>query len=157
MHKSILEYASTASILKPFEKKFLKKWSSPRISSKPLLKRRSKKKRGRKRKAPKVSSNKRKANILRGERHFNIKKILFDVIPFSPLHHTISKTLSKIIEKAFLTLFGPFFSLEIYMTWVVPFLLAHELHVFSLWRIRWEGTTVEPRWGTTYQKECMSV
>jgi hypothetical protein len=29
------------------------------------------------------------------------------VIPVSPLHHTISKTLSKIIEEVFLTLFGP--------------------------------------------------
>jgi hypothetical protein len=39
------------------------------------------------------------------------------VIPFSPpLHHTISKNLSKIIEKVFLTLFGPSFSLAIYMT-----------------------------------------
>jgi hypothetical protein len=30
-------------------------------------------KRGRKRKAPRVSSNKREINILRGEKHFNFK------------------------------------------------------------------------------------
>jgi hypothetical protein len=54
-------------------------------------------------------------NILRGEKHFNFKNpFLCDSIP--PLLHTISKTLSKIIEKVFLTLFGPSFSLVIYMT-----------------------------------------
>jgi hypothetical protein len=42
VHNSIPEYASTASILKPFGKKFLKQRFSPQISSKPL-KRRSKK------------------------------------------------------------------------------------------------------------------
>jgi hypothetical protein len=31
------------------------------------------------------SSNKREDNILRGEKHFNFKNILFDVISFSPL------------------------------------------------------------------------
>jgi hypothetical protein len=36
-----------------------------------------------KRKAPKVSSNKGEVHILRGEKHFN-SKILFDVISFSP-------------------------------------------------------------------------
>jgi hypothetical protein len=66
------------------------------------------------------------------EKNTSTSKILFDVIPFSPLHHTISKTLFKIIEKVFLTLFGPSISLAIYMTWVVPFLLTHELHIFSL-------------------------
>jgi hypothetical protein len=52
---------------------------------------------------------------------------------FLPLHHTISKPLSKIIEKIFLTLFGPSFSLAIYMTWVVPFLHTHEL-IYSAYR-----------------------
>jgi hypothetical protein len=42
------------------------------------------KKRGRKRKAPGVSSNKGEVNILRGEKRFNFKNILFNVIPFSP-------------------------------------------------------------------------
>jgi hypothetical protein len=137
MHNSTPEYASTASILKPFEKKFLKKWFYPQISSKPLspqeteLKERERE-RERKIKAPKVSSNKGEVNILRGERHFNFKKSFSMWSHFLPLHHTISKTLSKIIEKIFLTLFGPSFSLAIYMTCVVPFLLTHELHIFSL-------------------------
>jgi hypothetical protein len=51
---------------------------------------------------------------------------------YLPLHHTISKTLSKIIEKVFLALFGPSFNLAIYITWVVPFLFTYELHIFSL-------------------------
>jgi hypothetical protein len=56
-------------------------------------------------------------NILRGE-NTSTSKFLFDVIPFSPPppHHTISKTLSKIIEKNSLTLFVPSFSLVIYVT-----------------------------------------
>jgi hypothetical protein len=70
VHNSIQKYASTASILKPFEIKFLKK------------------------------------SIFREEKSTSTSKILFDVIPFSPLHHTISKTLSQVSEKVFLTLFG---------------------------------------------------
>jgi hypothetical protein len=66
------------------------------------------------------------------EKYASTTKILFNVIPFSPLHHTISKTLSKSIDKIFLTVFGPSFSLATYMTWVVPFLLTHELHIFGL-------------------------
>jgi hypothetical protein len=46
MSNSTPEHASTANILKPFKKKFLKKCFSPQISSKPqVLKRQSKKKR----------------------------------------------------------------------------------------------------------------
>jgi hypothetical protein len=77
---------------------------------------RKKRKRLRKRKASRVSSNKGEVNILRGEKHFNFKNILFDVIPFSPPLPTISKTLSKIIEKVFLALFGSSFNLAIYIT-----------------------------------------
>jgi hypothetical protein len=36
-----------------------------------------KKRRGRKRKAPRVSSNKGEVNILRGEKHFNFKIFFF--------------------------------------------------------------------------------
>jgi hypothetical protein len=46
------------------------------------LKKRKKKRR--KRKALRVSSNKGEVNILRGEKHFNFKNIVFDVILFSP-------------------------------------------------------------------------
>jgi hypothetical protein len=41
-------------------------------------------KRGRKRKAPRVSSDKGEVNILREEKYFNFKNIFFNVIPFSP-------------------------------------------------------------------------
>jgi hypothetical protein len=37
-------------------------------------------------------------NILRGGKHINFKN-LFYMIPFSPLHHTISKTISKSLRK----------------------------------------------------------
>jgi hypothetical protein len=42
-----------------------------------------------KKNSPRVSSNKGKVNILRGEKYFNFKNILFDVIPFSspPSYH----------------------------------------------------------------------
>jgi hypothetical protein len=67
------------------------------------------------------------------EKNTSTSKISFLMwFHFLPLHHTISKTLSKIIEKVFLALFGPFFNLAIYITWVVPFLFSHKLHIFSL-------------------------
>jgi hypothetical protein len=66
------------------------------------------------------------------EKNTSTSKILFHVIPFSPLPSYHFKNLSKIIEKVFLTLFGPSFSLAIYITWVVPFLFTHEVHIFSL-------------------------
>jgi hypothetical protein len=90
-----------------------------------------KRKRGKKRKAPRVSWNKGEVNILIGENYFNIKIFFLMWFHFLPLHHTISKTPFKIIEKVFLTLLEPSFSLAIYITWVVPFLFTHELHIFS--------------------------
>jgi hypothetical protein len=94
------------------KRKFLKKWifSSNVIKTPQVLKRWSikneerekllkKRKKGKKKKTPRVSSNKGKVNILRGEKHFNIKNILFVVIPFSPPPSYHFKTLSKIIEK----------------------------------------------------------
>jgi hypothetical protein len=73
VHNSISEYASTTSILKPFEKKFLKKWFSPQISSKPPSPQETEQKKEEEKKSPKVFSNKGETNILRGERHFNFK------------------------------------------------------------------------------------
>jgi hypothetical protein len=52
-------------------------------------------------KAPRVSSNKREVNILRGEKHFNFK--FFYMIPFSPPPSHHFKRLFQIIEKIFLT------------------------------------------------------
>jgi hypothetical protein len=52
-----------------------KRWSIEKKEKtrKCIEKRRKRKKRGRKRKAPRVSSNKGEVNILRGEKHFNLK------------------------------------------------------------------------------------
>jgi hypothetical protein len=56
VHNSIPEYASTGSILRPLEKKFLKKWFSPQISSKhPSPQETEHEKRREKKKAPRVS------------------------------------------------------------------------------------------------------
>jgi hypothetical protein len=95
-------------------------------------KEKNKKRWERKRKAPRVASNRGEVIILRGEKHFNFKIFFLMWFHFLPLHHTISKTPSKIIVKVFLTLFGPSFILAIYITWVVPFLFTYELHIFSL-------------------------
>jgi hypothetical protein len=80
-------------------------------------KRKRRKRRERKRKAPRVPSNKGEVNILRGEKHFNFKIFILMWFHFLPLRHTISKNRSKIIEKLFFTLFGPSFSMTIYITW----------------------------------------
>jgi hypothetical protein len=149
MHNSTPEYASNTTIstimtmpfhVKPFEKKvfeevifLLKYHQTPQVLKRRSIEKREKsieEKRGWKRKAPRVSSNKGEVNILRGEKHINFKNLL--LMWFSPPSSYHFKTLSKIIEKVFLALFGPSFMLAIYMTWVVPFLLTHELHIFSL-------------------------
>jgi hypothetical protein len=85
-----------------------------------------------KRKAPRVSSNKRGSQYFERRKTLQLQKLFLLWFYFLPVHHTISKTLSKIIEKIFLTLFGPSFSLAIYLTWVVPFSFTHKLHIFSL-------------------------
>jgi hypothetical protein len=59
----------------------------------------AKEKRGGKRKAPKVSSNKWEVNILRGERHFNLK-IPFQCDPiFSPSIIPFQKPFPKSLRK----------------------------------------------------------
>jgi hypothetical protein len=83
-------------------------------------------------KAPRVSSNKRGSPYFDRRKTLQFQKSFLMWFHLLPLHHTISKPLSKIIEKVFLTLFGLSFSLAIYMTWVVPFSFTHELHKFSL-------------------------
>jgi hypothetical protein len=90
------------------------------------------KKERKRKKAPRVSSNKRGSQYFERRKTLQLQKSFLMWFHFLPLHHTISKTLSKIIEKVFLTLVGPSFSLAIYMNWVVPFLFTHELHIFSL-------------------------
>jgi hypothetical protein len=85
-----------------------------------------------KRKASRVSSNKRGSQYFERRKTLQLQKSFLMWFHFLPFHHTISKTLSKIIEKIFLTLFGPSFNVAIYMTFVVPFFFTHELHIFSL-------------------------
>jgi hypothetical protein len=84
MHNSTPEYTSTVSILKPIEKKFLKKWFSPQISSKPLSPQETElKKRVRKEKLEKSLQIKGKLTFWE-EKDTSTSKILFDVILFSP-------------------------------------------------------------------------
>jgi hypothetical protein len=56
-----------------------------------------------------------KVNILRGGKHFNFENPFY-MIPFSPSPSYHFKNLFQIIEKVFVTRFGPSFSLAIYMT-----------------------------------------
>jgi hypothetical protein len=69
----------------------LKYHQNPQVFKRRSIKKRERKiiekkkeKKMKKRKASRVSSNKGEVNILRGEKHFNFKNILFDVILFSP-------------------------------------------------------------------------
>jgi hypothetical protein len=151
------------------KRKFWRSDFSPQISSKFLessrdgaqkrerenyWKRRRKKKRGRKKKLQESLQIKGKS-IFWEEKNISTSKISFLMwFHFLPLHHTILKTLSKIIEKVFLALFGPSFNLSIYITWVAPFLFTHEIHIFSLWRVGWKGTFVDPKWGNTHKKSA---
>jgi hypothetical protein len=70
-----------------------------------------------KRKAPRVSSNKRGSQYFERRKHFKFKNPFWCDSIFSPSIISFQKILSKINEKVFLTLFGPSVSLPIYMTW----------------------------------------
>jgi hypothetical protein len=54
-------------------------------------------------------------NILSGGKHFNFENPFY-MIPFSPPPSYHFENLFQIIEKVFITLFRPSFSLVIYMT-----------------------------------------
>jgi hypothetical protein len=109
VQNSIPEHASTTGIsivmtmpfhVKPFEKKFLKKWFSPQISSKPpspQVTEDTKKQREAKIKALKLSSNKRRSQYFERRKTFQLQKSFLMWFHFLPLHHTISKI--QIIEK----------------------------------------------------------
>jgi hypothetical protein len=104
------------------------------IKTPQVLKRRSIEKKEREKeeeKALRVSSNKMGSQYFDRRKTLQLQRSFLMWFHFLPLHHTISKTLSKIIEKVFLALFVPSFSLAIYMTWVVPFLFTHELHILA--------------------------
>jgi hypothetical protein len=72
------------------------------------------KQREKRKKTPRVSSNKRGSQYFERRKTLQPQKSSLISFHFLPHHHTISKTLTKIIEKVFLTFFGP--SLAIYMT-----------------------------------------
>jgi hypothetical protein len=65
-------------------------------------------------KASRIFSNKREVNILRGGKHFDFKNP-FQTIPFSPPPSYHFENLFHTIERVLTTLFGPSFSLAIYM------------------------------------------
>jgi hypothetical protein len=91
MHNSTPEYASTSSILNLIEKKFLKKWFSPQISSKPLSPQETELKKGREKKKKEKEKREelQKSLEIKGkltfweEKDTSTSKILFDVISFS--------------------------------------------------------------------------
>jgi hypothetical protein len=58
---------------------------------------------------------KEEVNILRGGKHFNFENP-FSMILFSPPTSYHFENFFQIIEKVFVTLFGPSFSLTIYIT-----------------------------------------
>jgi hypothetical protein len=102
MHNSIPKYASTATIstvitipfhVKSIEKKFLKKWFSPPISSKPLSPQETEQRENRRKGKKKGKTRKKKFQEsvqIKGkskfweEKNISTSKTLFDVIPFSP-------------------------------------------------------------------------
>jgi hypothetical protein len=129
-----MEYASTTSILKPFIWKEVFEeviFSSNIIKTSQSSRDRAWKKKE-KEKLQESFQIKRRSQYFERRQILQLQKSFLMWFHFLPLHHTISKTLSKIIEKVFLTPFGPSFSLAVYMTWVVPFSFTHELHIFSL-------------------------
>jgi hypothetical protein len=144
VHNFIPKYASTTSIsivmtipfhVMLFEKRFLKKWFFLKYHQNPqVLKRRSIEKREKKEEEKEKlqeSLQIKGKSIFWEEKNTSTSKISFLMwFHFLPLYLTISKTLPKIIEKVFLALFGSSFNLAIYITWVVPFLFTHELHIF---------------------------
>jgi hypothetical protein len=138
-----LPYFHNHGLAIPFHfiwKENFEEWFSPHLSSKSpspqrygaLKKEREKvlKKEEGKRKAPRVSVNKRGSQYFERRKIFQLQN-LFTWVHFLPLHHIIFKTLSKIIWESFIALFEPSFNLAIFMTWVVSFVFTHELHIFG--------------------------
>jgi hypothetical protein len=88
--------------VKPFEKKFLKKWFSPQISSKPPSPQEIEhiKKRGKeKEKIQESLQIKGEVNILRGEKHFNFKNPFWCDSIFSPSIIPFQKPFPKSLRK----------------------------------------------------------
>jgi hypothetical protein len=87
----------------PFEKRFLKKWFSPQISSKPPSpqerEHRKKRKKEKRKKAPTVPQIKEEVNILRGVKHFNYKDPFSCDSIFSPSIIPFQKPFPKSLRK----------------------------------------------------------
>jgi hypothetical protein len=112
MHNSIPEYASTTSIsivmtmpfhVMPFEKRFLRKWFSPQISSKPPSPHKTEQRKKREKKEEKLEESlqiKGKLIFWEEKKHFNFKKSFFwcDSI-FSPSITEIQKPFPKSLRK----------------------------------------------------------
>jgi hypothetical protein len=100
VHNSTPEYASTTSIFKPFEKKFLKKWFSPQISSKPLGPRDGAKKREEEKEKLQESLQIKGKLTFWEEKDTSNSKILFYVILFSPPQsYHLKKNFPKSLRK----------------------------------------------------------
>jgi hypothetical protein len=84
VHNSILEYESTASILKSSEKKFLKKCFSSQISSKLPSPQETEQKKVKEKEKLQESLQIKEMSIFGEEKNSSTSKVLFDVIPFSP-------------------------------------------------------------------------
>jgi hypothetical protein len=95
-------------------------------------KREKKKKKEKEKKLQESPQIKGEVNILRGEKHFNLEDPFWCDSIFSPFIIPFQKPFPKSLRNFFFSLFGPSFSLAIYMTWVIPFLFTHELHIFSI-------------------------
>jgi hypothetical protein len=104
MHNSTPEYASTASVLKSFEKKFLKKWFSPQMSLKPLGPKETELEKGEK---EKEKEKLQKSLQIKGklafweEKDVSTSKIIFDAIPSPPSIIPFQKPFPKSLRKFF--------------------------------------------------------
>jgi hypothetical protein len=74
VHNTIPEYVSTASILKPCEKKFLKKSFSPQISSRAPSPQETEHGKKKKKKAPRVFSIKRRSQYFERRKTLQLQK-----------------------------------------------------------------------------------
>jgi hypothetical protein len=87
----------------PFEKRFLKKWFSPQISSKPPspqeMEYRKKEEKGKRKKSPRVSSNKRGSQYFERRKTLQHRRSFLMWFHFLTLHHTISKPFPKSLRK----------------------------------------------------------
>jgi hypothetical protein len=87
----------------PFKKRFLKKWFSPQISSKPSssqdMEHRKKEGKGKRKKAPRVSSNKRGSKYFKRRKTLQLQRSFLCDFIFSPSIIPFQKHFSKSLRK----------------------------------------------------------